>query len=451
MGAPKLKHSPPPLPHGHDHDHGEVNQEKFQKTLSRVRQLEGEVSRTLDIMDQKVYQLECIMEFSRLMNSTLDTDSVREKSLKATCRLVNSETATLYLVDEKTMELYFETTLGAGGLIKQIRLPIDETSLAGSVALTGRSLQINDVKKDPRHFKTADKKSKFDTRNMIVCPVISKGKVIGVLQAINKLDQGFITEDLQLLESLSNQVAIAIENAMLYEKMRLNFYQTAEALAEAIDFRDLYTGGHSKRVAEFSVTISRELGHEGNFIDDIKLAAVLHDIGKIGIDDCILRKQGKLNDEEYDIMKLHPEIGYQILSHIEDLKDVTLGIRHHHEKFDGSGYPMGLKEYEVPEIARIIAVADTFDAITSTRPYRKAQSIEFAIKELNEWSGKQFDPKIVDAFMTCYRRKEITPHSINEKEEERKRIFMGGRVNMKKPKVIKKDTKRKLTPEDFER
>ena len=447
MGAPKLKPNTEDLETeilelGRSKS-AKVDTNKFLQTIKRVKELETQAEKTVEVMDKKVYQLECIMEFSRLLNSSLNPREVREKALKATCRLLECETATLYMVDSKTNELFFETTLGTGQLIKEIRLPIDETSLAGSVALTGRSLQINDVAKDPRHFKKADKRAKFETRNMVVCPVINKGKVIGVLQAINKVDHGFITEDLQLLETLSNQVAIAIENAQLYEKQRRNFFQTAEALAEAIEVRDLYTGGHSKRVKDFSFAIGSRMGGDREMLEDVKLAAVLHDIGKIGIDDCVLRKQGKLNQQEFEVMKKHPEMGYEILKHIEDLRAVTLGMRHHHEKFDGSGYPMGLKGEEIPLISRIIAVADTFDAITSTRPYRKGHTGDFAIDEIREWSGRQFDPKVVKAFLICYEEGEIIPHSVYEAEEEFEK-------QKKLEEEIKKASK-KPGPEEYER
>jgi putative nucleotidyltransferase with HDIG domain len=386
---------------------------ELEQALAKVRVLESEISHTLAETKRKVYQLECLASFSAILNSTLDTNTVREKALEATCKLLSCETGSLLLVDTARNELYWETALGPSGaeLKDSFRLPINDDSIAGHVAVTCRPMLINDVSKNPYHFRKADQKTSFKTVNMICVPVVSKGTVIGVLQALNK-HGGFDAEDVTLLETLSYQVAIAIENSILYTRLRETFLQTASAMADAIEAKDRYTGGHTKRVVQYSLAIAEYLEMDAAEREQLKLAAILHDIGKIGIDDRILKKQYALNDEEYEIMKAHPAIGFEILSQVEGLKGVIDGMRYHHERPDGQGYPYGLHGEEIPKIASVISVADTYDAMVSTRPYRKGLDPLVAYEEIVKYRGTQFDGDVVDAFVKAFEsgtlRKRVT-------------------------------------------
>ncbi|HLF85550.1 MAG TPA: HD-GYP domain-containing protein, partial [Nitrospiria bacterium] len=250
----------------------------------------------------------------------------------------------------------------------------------------------------------ADERSGYRTRNMICTPVSIKNKVIGVLQAINKKKGGFFTKwDLDDFNTLANQVAIAIDNANLYKELKDTFISTAEALADTVEARDAYTGGHTKRVLEYSTIIGEELSLKEGDLENLKLAAVLHDIGKIGVEDRILRKDDKLTEEEDKAMKMHTIIGPRIVENIKQLRSITPGIRHHHETYDGRGYPDLLKGKEIPIMARIISVADTFDAMTTDRPYRKGLPKEVALRELKDHAGIQFDAMVVDAFIRAFR------------------------------------------------
>lgn len=383
-----------------------ASSDKHLKTaIDRIRELEVEVSRTLAITEKKVYQMECLMEFSGILNSTLDTNAVREKALEATCKLLDCETGSLLLFDAKRNELYWETALGPSGneLKDSFRLQISDKSIAGYVAMTKVSQIINDIESNPHHFKKADEKTNFKTRNMLCVPIMSHGELLGVLQAINKQQaQKFNNEDMTMFEALSHQVAIAVENSLLYGRLKDTFVHTASALAEAIEVKDKYTGGHTKRVLQYSMAIGIAMNMNAQDLENLRLAAILHDIGKIGIEDRILKKQYALNDEEYEIMKNHPAIGYEILSHVESLKDVVDGMRYHHERPDGKGYPYGLKGDEIPKIASIISVADTFDAMVSTRPYRKGMDSAIAYQEIVKYRGTQFDAEVVDAFVRAY-------------------------------------------------
>lgn len=354
-------------------------------------------------LDDRIKQFSTLHEVGSLLNSSLDHDVVKRRAMEAITRLMLAETGSLLLLDEKRRELYFEVALGAKGRkLKKVRLGIGE-GIAGWVAKHGKAVIIPDVTRDRRFQNRVDEHSKFQTRNMVCVPVKIKGKVIGVLQAINRVGSGtFTKEDLKVFQLFSNQVAIALDNARLYEEIKETFYATSEALAEAIETRDPYTGGHTKRVLEYSMAIAKELKLSTSVMEILKLSAVLHDIGKIGIEDRILRKDAPLNVDEASTMKSHPQLGVEILKHVPQLKDVIPGMLYHHERIDGLGYPRGFKGSQIPLIAKIISVADTYDAITTTRPYRKGLPPEVALKELKKHSGKQFDGKVVDAFIKAF-------------------------------------------------
>jgi HD-GYP domain-containing protein (c-di-GMP phosphodiesterase class II) len=358
--------------------------------------------------EAKVGQLATLTELAAVLNSSLDPKQVRTRAMQAAVKLLGCETGSLYLIDHDRHELYFEVALGdKGDVFKEIRLKIGE-GIAGWVAAEGRSLLIPDCSKDPRWSSKGDKKSKFQTRNMVTVPVNAKDKVIGVLQAINKLgDRLFNEEDLRLLEALADQVAIALENARLYEEQRQTFLQTAQALAAAIEKRDIYTGGHTRRVRDYSLATAKYLTLDPADREWLELAAILHDVGKIGVDDIVLRKPGKLTDEEFAQIRAHPTIGYEIMSHIKTLAKVIPGMRHHHERPDGKGYPDGLQDGKIPFLARIIAVADVYDAMTSDRPYRKGLSDQAALDEIRKFSGAQFDETVVAAFVQAHTAGEI--------------------------------------------
>lgn len=356
-------------------------------------------------LDGRIKQLSTLNQVGNLLISTLDQTVVRHRAMEAVTKLMRAETGSLLLLDAADGKLYFEVALGKQGKkLKKIRLDIGE-GIAGWVAMHGKPLIIPDVTKDKRFQKKVDKSSKFRTRDMVCVPVKIKGKVIGVLQAINRIGgEPFKKADLELFQLFSNQAAIALDNARLYEEIRDAFYATSGALAEAIEKRDPYTGGHTKRVLEYCLAIAGELKLKPGDLEVLKLSAVLHDIGKIGIEDRILKKDAPLNSEEAASMRTHPQCGAEILKHVPQMKDIVPGMLHHHERVDGLGYPCGYKNSEIPLTAKIISVADTYDAMTTTRPYRKGLASGLALKELRRFSGRQFDPKVVNAFMKAFRK-----------------------------------------------
>jgi HD-GYP domain-containing protein (c-di-GMP phosphodiesterase class II) len=223
---------------------------------------------------------------------------------------------------------------------------------------------------------------------------------LGVLH----LDRGpmqepFTKDDLELADALAANVSAGIECAQLLRKERDLFYNTITILAQAVELRDNYTGGHTARVTRFSSLLGEELDLPAEQLHEIRIGTPLHDIGKIGIDDAILRKPGRLTAEEFEIMKTHTVKGAAILATIPDLAPLIPIVRSHHERWDGRGYPDGLAGESIPQLARIVAVADTFDAMTSDRPYRKGMPAAVAFAEVAKQSGLQFDPTCAAAFL----------------------------------------------------
>jgi len=272
-------------------------------------------------------------------------------------------------------------------------------------------------------------KRQMDLMKASICvPCYFKRDLLGILVLGEKISgEPFSREEMGFFMTLANNAAMAIANAQLIENLHQKveeikglylkehriFIHTAIALAAAIDARDPYTHGHTERVTNYSLAIAREL--EGlpeiaaydNFKETLQIAALLHDIGKIGIPDRVLNKHNRLTPEEYEEIKKHSIIGSTILNPIKELRDVSREIRAHQECYDGSGYPDGLKGTSIPLIARIIGVADAFDAITTNRAYRKERSAEDAVQELKRCSGSQFDPVIVSAFLLAYEKGNI--------------------------------------------
>jgi putative nucleotidyltransferase with HDIG domain len=196
------------------------------------------------------------------------------------------------------------------------------------------------------------------------------------------------------------------------------FLASIRALAEAIDAKDPYTRGHSERVATYAATIATEMGLSAEDVDRIRLSALLHDVGKIGVDDRIIRKPTALTEEEFEAMKTHPIKGAAIMSAIPQLADVIPGMRHHHEKWTGGGYPDGLAGERIPLQARIVSVADTFDAMTTTRPYQKAMEIDFVVDRIRQFAGVRYDPRVVQAFLRAWEKGELMPIPVDVDSDE---------------------------------
>lgn len=232
-------------------------------------------------------------------------------------------------------------------------------------------------------------------------PISLSGTVIGAIFAGEKDSEDYeVTNiELKMVEAATGYVAILAENAGLYEDERSMFLGLLRALTASIDAKDPYTCGHSERVAELSADLARAAGMSEAQVERVRIAGLVHDIGKIGVPEAVLRKPGRLTDEEFGMMKQHPEIGYRILRDIPQLEDVLPGVLHHHERFDGKGYPHGLSGDRTPLMARIIALADSFDAMSSNRTYRSALNRQSVLAEIEKCAGTQFDPQLAHLFL----------------------------------------------------
>lgn len=236
---------------------------------------------------------------------------------------------------------------------------------------------------------------------VLLLPLVCKGLTVGVLGAGGKYgdDPDVSSYDIQLIEAAGGYINAFSENVALYEDQHTLFMGTVQALTAAIDAKDRYTFGHSERVAHVAAQLALAAGMSREQAERVRIAGLVHDVGKIGVPEAVLTKQGRLTDEEFAHIKRHPEIGHTILRDIPLLADVLPGVLHHHERYDGRGYPHGLVGEKIPYIARILAVADTFDAMSSTRSYRSAMPREVVLAEIGRCSGTQFDPTLAMTFV----------------------------------------------------
>lgn len=346
--------------------------------------------------------LRSLHDLSKAINSTLKIEEVVRIILEKTSSLTGADKVLLMLLDRKGMVLRVHSSLGFEErdlplkYIRNVR-PFDHCIVHKGTVIGFKEILNED---DYREF-TAAVPSLSET---VFAPLEIKGEAYGLL-GISGRKKVFSEIELEMFCALGSQAAVAIENANLYRKLKNAFVHTAEALAEAVNSRDPYTGGHVNRVELYSLQVAEALGLPEKDKEDLGLAAVLHDIGKIGVDDAILRKGDVLSGEEELVMRKHPEIGARILSHVGEMSSVMPGVRHHHERFDGSGYPAGLKGEDIPLHARIIAIADAFDALTTDRPYRKAIGRDPALEELERKGGTQFDPRLVNVFRESFQGK----------------------------------------------
>lgn len=311
---------------------------------------------------------------------------------------IEFDRGTVFQVDSVAGQLRAVHADGAanGGISLNLKLGI-----AGLVALTGAALLIPDAHADSRFDASFDRRTGYRTRNILCAPLHDgSNEALGVIQVINRRSDDFSAEDMALLTSIAGIVAIAVENAQMFHDGERQFRSLLEALAASIDARDTLTAGHSKRVAEISIGIARELGFSGNDLDVLEVSALLHDYGKIGIEDAVLKKEGKLDEREFAHMKQHAALTFDILDKIKfsrKYRNVPLIASSHHESLDGGGYPRGFAVREIPFKAKILTVADVFEALTADRHYRKGMPLAQAIDILDAGVGRKFESRVVAA------------------------------------------------------
>ncbi len=326
-------------------------------------------------------RLQAVVEVLGEVAATLDRDQLLSILTNHSARLLDSESSSVFLVDvrgeDSTLLLSKTDHHGQQHASPQHPLSCQEYSFLArsviSVPLRARSITVG---KERRQLEES---------------------IIGNLMVLNKQHGTFDNEDNQLLEILASQASTVLQIATLYNQASELFLDFIKVLAAAIDAKDPYTRGHSQRVSDYSVDIAQKLGFKGDALHDIRIGSLLHDIGKLGIPDHILTKPDRLTNEEYEQIKKHPGIGFKIMEPVHLLKNVQPAIIEHHERLDGSGYPLGLHGEQVSIMGRIVAVADVYDALTTDRPYRKKMDLESVLDYMHNNVGKHFDHQCVEA------------------------------------------------------
>ena len=341
-------------------------------------------------------QFKVIHEISQVIGSELQNESLIKKVISETASLLRAENVSIMLRNgDGSLRIRHAVGL-SNDVIKNTRVRPGE-GISGWVVEEGKPIlvkDVNSVRKEPPDD------TRYVSDSLLCVPLKIKGENLGVINVTNRVGGGSFNErDLFLLTILGNHAAVAIENARLYGTIRENYFNTIKALVNAVEAKDSWTKDHSENVTNYSLKIADFLGLSEKQKEIIKYAGVLHDIGKIVISSSITEKPDRLTDDEWDIIREHPLIGQRILDPIDFLEPVKICIQTHHERCDGSGYPYGLKAHEIPLETRILSVADAFDAMIHSRPYRQALSVEEAVEELQRSSGTQFEPAVVDSLI----------------------------------------------------
>ncbi len=359
---------------------------------------------------QNDFRLGLLYEVGKKASAASEVSRLVDEIVPMTKQSLRAAASSVLLLDEESQELYFEFADGdVGQALKKVRIGLDE-GIAGWVARNGEPVIVNNVASDQRFHRAVDQETGFTTRSIMCAPLIVHSKTIGVIEVLNKLDgSDFDSQDLEALVSVASTAAMAIENARLHEALLDGYKRTVRALATAIDAKDPYTCGHSQRVKEYALLAGRQLDLPQDELEAIEYAGILHDVGKIGIIDAMLRKPSRLQPDEWVVMRSHPMIGANIIGDVPFLERTKSLVLHHHEKYDGTGYPQGLEKEEIPMGARLIAVADAFDTMTTDRAYRSALSVSYALHELRACTKTQFCPKAVEAFIVALRKHRSTP------------------------------------------
>lgn len=350
-----------------------------------------------------------LLDVSKAVASSLDPDRVGELVLKESTAALRADHASLFLVDDSSGHLFLHNALGfSKDEIDNIKLLGSWETINNEVIKKRRSLIVNDIHTNAifRNKILPFSHEKIPVKSFMAVPLDKGKKIIGVLIVSNKKRPGhrFNKEDKELLSSLSNHIAIAIINAKLYKRLNDLFISTITSLTRTLDAKDPYTGGHSARVMKYALAIGREMRLKEDAIEDVRFSSILHDIGKVGIKDDILLKAGNLSPSEREEIYKHPSIGARIVETIAGSHNIIHGILEHHERYGGGGYPLGLKGDNISLEARIIAVADAYDAITTDRPYHNRHSAKKAYGEIIKGSLSRFDPKVIKALVNSFRK-----------------------------------------------
>lgn len=348
--------------------------------------------------DELLTSLLTIHEIGIVNAGQIKKEEFYQTVVESACDLISSPRGSLMIHDPVTDELRIAASRNISREVIETTRIKPGLGIAGRAFQTGETIFVTDPAQNNQYKDFIGKEEQKDP--FIAIPLKLKEKPFGVLNLhLSREKELFTDYDLKFLTLLAGETAITLENIKLYESLENFYLEMVQTLARVIDAKDSYTGDHAGRARQKARRLAEELHMPAQMLRYVEYAALLHDIGKIGIDGAILSKPGKLMNEEYEEIKKHPAIGYQILSPIHFLGPVSQMVLYHQEWFNGMGYPEGLKGEEIPLGARIVATIDAWDAMRSDRPYRKALSVEIAEDQLVKGSGRQFDPDVVKAFL----------------------------------------------------
>jgi len=376
---------------------------KLDKPSSEAEERDISLKNTWNKFDELLTSLLTIHEIGIVNAGSIKKEEFYQTVVDSACDLIHSPRGSMMVFDESSKELKIVASRSISReVIENTRIKPGQ-GIAGRAFETGETIFVTDPERNTQYkdfIGSEEQKEPF-----IALPLKVKDKPFGVLNLhLSRKKESFTDYDLKFLTLLAGESAITLENIKLYESIENFYLEMVQTLARVIDAKDAYTGDHAGRARQKARALAEELHMPDQMIKYVEYAALLHDIGKIGIDGGILSKPGRLTEDEYNEIKKHPAIGYQILSPIHFLGPVAQMVLYHQEWYNGMGYPEGLKGEEIPLGARIVATIDAWDAMMSDRPYRKALSREIGISELTKGAGKQFDPLVVEAFMKLENR-----------------------------------------------
>jgi len=361
--------------------------------------LEEKVKLRTHELQKSKNQLSTLYSVSQTISSTLKLDDILQTILDFSIKISKVSRGSIMLLDTKKRIFFIRIPFSKYEKnINKIIFAEDKNTI-GWVVKNKKPLYIENLENDKQFSKIKIINRKI--KQLLIIPIIIEDKVKGI---INLENTNIKTETINLLKSFSEGAAVAINNAQLYQKIQDSYFEIIKALAQAIEAKDSYLHGHSMRVMKYANLIAQRLDLPQEDKESLKFAAVLHDIGKIGVSEIVLNNKNKLTSTQYNEMKQHPIIGQNIIRPIELLKPIQPLIRYHHEWFNGNGYPDGLYRENIPFGARILAVVDAYDAMKSDRPYRKSLLEKRAVQELKHGCGSQFDPDLVKIFLEILKK-----------------------------------------------
>jgi PAS domain S-box-containing protein len=378
-----------------------VNKKLFHN-VERLKYIRGHLLKIKSSLNKKYHQklgelkslkeeLEDIFKVTHVLSATVNPKRISSLITRFSCELTNTDACILRLWDENKNLLAPEAVFGMNGRLSR-RIPL----IKPGEGISGKAFKLT------RPLQEALRGAGF--HSLLSVPIVFHQKSLGSISVFSRKMRRFSKQEVEVLSVFASQVAIALQETRHYEDIHKNYFDTVHALVLAEEARDPYMRGHTERVTKYAVSIGRILRLSPSEMETLRYAGEVHDIGKISIPDFILGKPGKLTPAERAMIELHPAKGAEMLEPLEFLKPALPAVRHHHERFDGTGYPDGLHKEKIPVLARILACADSFDAMTSNRPYRSRKlSVEEAIAEIKNNSGSQFDPQIAHSFIQLIR------------------------------------------------